>query len=65
MKIKTCYQIKDLPFGITLEQTGKNSFTVTYGLQVSTGLTYSQAAKELGLCIMHAAACAGTLDNEV
>lgn len=50
---------------ITLEQRGANGrFTVTYGLQRKTGLTYSEAAAELGAAIMHWQACNGLLGNE-
>lgn len=48
---------------IILEQLGKDRFKVQYGLQVKAGLTYSQAAKELGACIMHSLACKDMLDN--
>jgi len=37
---------------------------VTYGLQVKDGLTYAQAARELGECIFHALACDSILNNE-
>lgn len=50
-------------YPITVTQTGVDAFTVTYGLQVRKGLTYADAARELGECIFHAAACAGKLDN--
>lgn len=49
---------------IQLQQVTTDSFCVTYGKQVSTGLTYSQAAEELGGCIMHALACEGLLSIE-
>ena len=48
---------------IALDQQGKDRFRVTYGVQVKEGLTYAEAAKELGVCIMHALACDGRLDN--
>lgn len=38
-------------------------FTVTYGLQRKEGLTYAQAAKELGECIFHLEACNGKIDG--
>jgi hypothetical protein len=43
-------------------KSGKR-FTVTYGKQVTRGLTYKQAADELGSSIMHALACNGMVDN--
>lgn len=48
-------------YEIKLLQITKDSFCVTYGKQISVGLTYSQAAQELGECIMHALACEGKL----
>lgn len=48
---------------IELQQTGFDRFTVVYGLQVKSNLTYAQAAAELGACIMHMQACDGHLDN--
>jgi hypothetical protein len=48
---------------VTLFQNGVDSFTVVYGKQIKKGLTYATAAEELGSCLMHQAACEGTLDN--
>lgn len=63
MTKKICIEIKDLAYPISLEQQGHQRFTVTYGKQVRTHLNYSQAAAELGSCIMHALACEARLDN--
>ena len=63
MKKQTCFELKDAAYPIKLEQTGIDSFTVTYGKQVKARMTYGTAAWELGSCIMHAAACEGKLDN--
>lgn len=52
-----------LPFGIHLKQTGLDQFAVAYGFQLREGLTYGQACKELGQCIMHALSCEGVIDN--
>jgi hypothetical protein len=57
----TCYHNTDLD--VQLTQTGIDRFTVRYGKQVKTALTYSQAAAELGACIMHSLACNEKLDN--
>ncbi len=48
---------------IELQQTGIDQFTVVYGLSITNGLNYSQAAQELGACIMHMQACNGEIDN--
>lgn len=61
MKKVLCYSLPEA--SITLEQTGLDRFTVTYFLQVTDQLNYSQAALELGACIMHYLACGGKLDN--
>lgn len=60
---KVCFwaDVDGLP--IELTQQGPDNFTVTYWKQVKKRLTYEQAARELGRCLMHAAACAGNLDN--
>jgi len=58
-----CLELSELPFGIKLYQYGPDNFTVCYGLQSKGGLTYVEATKQLGECILHALACAGRLDN--
>ena len=65
MKNKPVFEISrnDISFGVRLEQTGKDSFTVIYGKQVKRHLSYSDAAHEFGLCLFHALACDGKLDN--
>ena len=57
--MKLCWTNQDNSrFGkIRLHQRGLNRFVVTYGLQIKEDLSYSQAALELGSCIMHQAAC--------
>lgn len=46
------------------QASGKQLFTVTYGLQRKTGLTYEQACKEIGACILHLQCCNGIASNE-
>ncbi len=65
MARKVCFELATLALPIKLEQTGKDSFTTTYGLEVKSGLTYAQAASSLGGVIMHALACEGKLDNRM
>lgn len=48
---------------VTLQQRAHNRFTVRYGKQVRSNLTYEAAAAEFGECVMHQAACEGLLDN--
>ena len=51
-------------YQITLMQNSKGEFVVQYGYQQYTTKDYSEAAKELGQCIMHALACEGKITNE-
>lgn len=62
-KITVCYMVENLEFPISLQQHGKDNFTVVYGLQVDKQLNYGNAAAKLGQAIMHALACEGRLDN--
>jgi hypothetical protein len=48
---------------IRLTQTGVDRFSVNYGADQKTGLSYGDAATKLGAAIMHALACEGKLDN--
>lgn len=62
MATKVCIFIDgDNPVG--LYQHGKDSFKVVYGEEVHNFLTYSEAAKEYGECIMHSLQCAGLIHN--
>lgn len=56
---KLCFALEN----IELKQQKKNQFSVRYGKQLTNYLTYEAAAKNLGECIMHWAACNGDLDN--
>lgn len=52
--------VTDTPWGpLEVRQTSKSQFTVQYGKQVKEHLTYTNAAHELGLCMMHWAQCEG------
>jgi hypothetical protein len=54
-------------FAVTLYQTraGKAPrFAVVYGQRHSDNLTYAQAAREFGECVMHAETCAGNIAGE-
>ena len=48
---------------IELRQQGRNRFSVRYGLQLRERLSYTEAAQELGACIMHNAACESLLEQ--
>ena len=62
--MQVCFETLVGGLPITLSQTSKGLFAVQYWKQRKSGLTYAAAARELGECIMHAAACNGALDNE-
>lgn len=46
---------------VRLLQTVNGKFAVEYGKHYRNGMSYGQAAKELGECIMHAACCASLI----
>lgn len=59
-----CFRTEIAGFPIILEQSERNKlFTVTYGQQVRRELNHSQAAQELGRCILHALACENKVDD--
>lgn len=58
-----CIRHDDLAFTVILSQQGPDRFTVTYGQQITSNLTYAQAAADYGRSVMHALACDGRLDN--
>jgi hypothetical protein len=63
MASKVCYQVTIAGCEITLAQKGVDNFSVQYYKQFTENLTYTEAALELGACIMHALACDSKLDN--
>lgn len=56
------YHSCDLAFPVTLTRQGREKFTVTYGLEETSGLDYDAAARALGEAMMHALQCDGMLD---
>lgn len=74
MSTRTCFQYggpnklegakTDAYIQLDQRTTGRQLFTVTYGLQQTTGLTYAAAAKELGECILHHLCCEDLASNE-
>lgn len=61
--MKNCISLSNFVYPIKLDQRGRDNFRVTYGAQIDSNLTYSEAAAKLGQAIMHALACDGALDN--
>ncbi len=58
-----CFTLDSMGCPIKLGQQGPDNFTVTYGKQVDSNLTYGDACSKLGQAILHALACAGKIDN--
>ncbi len=65
MKKTKCFETEIAGYPIELWQTGKDSFTCVYGLEVKTRQNYTDAALDLGANIMHALACEGRLDGRM
>ena len=62
MKKNVVFELTIARFPIQLIKTGKGRYTVVYGVEIHEGLTYTEAAEELGFSIMHALTCEGKLD---
>lgn len=50
-------------FPIMLLQNPDRTFCTRYGKEFHTSLDYSEAAKQLGLSIMHGLACEGKIED--
>ena len=59
--MKLVKTISDIPFSVSLCQQSPDTFAVIYGMQMRDGLSYTAAAKEMGLCIMHSLTCDGKI----
>lgn len=64
--MKTCREESIAGFTIKIEQHEdvRALFRVSYGQQTWDNLTYTDAAKEYGICVFHALACESLLNNE-
>ncbi len=60
-KPKLVWLNEDLPFNVALYQYGHKDFRVEYGQEVHDHISYAEAARQLGLSIMHALTCEGRL----
>ena len=70
MKKKTpCFEITDpsqVGFPVRLYQASESrggKFSVLYGSEMHDELEYGEAARQFGLCLFHALACVGRIDN--
>ena len=62
--MKEVFKTEIAGYDIVLLQKEPDNFTVQYGAEVKSNLDYSQAAKSIGFCIMHALSCDGKIDDE-
>ena len=58
------FKIQIAGYDIVLLQNEPDNFTVHYGAEIESNLDYSQAAKSIGFCVMHALSCDGKINNE-
>ena len=57
------FKIQIAGYDIVLLQNDCDNFTVKYGAEVESNLDYSQAAKSIGFCVMHALSCDGKIND--
>lgn len=62
--MREVFKIEIAGYDIVLLQTEPGNFTVQYGAEIESNLDYSQAAKSIGFCVMHALSCDGKINNE-
>ena len=62
--MKEVFKIEIAGYDIVLLQNEPDNFTVQYGAEVKLNLDYSQAAKSIVFCVMHALSCDGKINNE-
>ena len=58
------FKIEKAGYDIVLLQNEPDNFTVQYCAEIESNLDYSQAAKSLGFCIMHALSRDGRINDE-
>ncbi len=61
--MREIFKIEIAGYDIVLLQNEPDNFMVQYGAEVKSNLDYSQAAKSIGFCMMHALSCDGKLDD--
>ena len=57
------FKIEIAGYAIVLQQNEPDNFTVQYGEEIESNLDYSQAAKSIGFCVMHALSCDGKIND--
>ena len=61
--MKEILKIEIAGYAIVLLQNEPDNFTVQYGAEAESNLDYSQAAKSIGFCVMHALSCDGKIND--
>ena len=63
-KAPAIYSVTVAGFAIELHRSQRNRdrYDVRYGAEKTLGLSYSEAARELGYALLHALTCEGKLD---
>lgn len=57
------FETDSVGYPVTVRQAADRTFSVQYGKQLATGLSYEEAAKELGFCIFHGLACESKIED--
>ena len=57
------FETDDAGYPITVRQAADRTFSVQYGKQLKSNLSYDEAAQELGFCIFHGLACESKIED--
>ena len=57
------FETNDTGYPVTVRQAADRTFSVQYGKQLKTNLSYEEAAQELGYCIFHGLACESKIED--
>lgn len=57
------FETNDTGYPVTVRQAADRTFSVQYGKQLRTNLSYAEAAQELGSCIFHGLACESKIED--
>ena len=56
-------KVAGFPIRLGKHKRRKDTYSVQYGKQIVKDVSLTEAAKEIGYCIMHALQCEGKLDD--
>ncbi len=57
------FETNDTGYFVIVCQAADRTFSVQYGKQLRTNLSYAEAAQELGSCIFRGLACEGKIED--